>query len=167
VTGSFSTPEYDLDVTFNGSFGFGNDTLVCQDYFDPVLQQVVHHCFYSDYIHVEGEFDLPGLGQMYFGATEYADTATFGYGYYTEMGLGCITCDAPSRHLDGISAIDFKDLIQQGGGLFSGILIIESGSAKTNCDPDVFENANPLVVTGSIDTATHTINLTIKGKVYF
>lgn len=167
VTGSFSTPEYNLDVTFNGSFSFSNDTLVCQYVYDPVLQQLVEHCFYSDYIHVEGKFDLPGLGQMQFGASEYTDTTTFGYGYYTEMGLGCITCDAPSRYLDGISVINFKDLIQQGRGLFSDILIMESGSAKTNCDPDVFENADPLIISGSMDTVTHTINLTIKGKVYF
>ena len=44
---------------------------------------------------------------------------------------------------------------------------MEAGSAKNNCDPDVFENANPMILTGNMDTATHTINLTLKGKVYF
>jgi hypothetical protein len=167
VTGSFLTPEYDLDATFNGSFTFSNDTMICQDVYDPVLNQVVQHCFYSDYTRVEGKFDLPAFGQIDVDVNEYADTATYGYYYDTEMGLECITCDAPARYADGICSINFKELMQEGGGSFSGILAMDRGSAKNNCDPDVFNNADPLIVSGSMDTATHTINLSIKGKVYF
>jgi hypothetical protein len=160
VTGSSSPTEINLDVIINSSFVFSDNSYSCYEYGWFEL------CGYYDYTDIEGRFNLPPLGQVNFSAYEYADTATAGNYHDTHMSLSCNGC-VPSQYLDGTCSINLKKLILLGGGIFSGTFKIEDGSAKHNCDQHVFDNTDPLTVSGNLDTTTHTISLTIKGKVYF
>ena len=165
VTGSASPTEINLDETINGSFLFRDNYEECDEEYSPFGS--FYYCVYTDITTITGRFSLSlPLGQINFGISENADTATASDNHDTRMDLSCNTC-VPSRYLSGSCSINFKKLIQQGGGSFNGTIKIEHGSAKDNCDQNVFDNLLPLTVTGIMDTTAHTVNLTIKGKVYF
>ena len=121
-----------------------------------------YHCSYYDYTSIQIQFDFPSIGQFNFYTQEYADTASASDVHTTSMSL--YGDNGPG--VNGTSSINFKKLIQKGGGSFSGTLKIEQGSAQ-NCNQNIYTNLNPLTVTGSLDTTAHTISLTIKGKTYF
>jgi hypothetical protein len=161
VTGTTAATEYNLDVTFNNAFQFSRNVERCYTwYMGPLI------CLYWDLTNVNGSFSLPTLGEVIFSAYEQADTTSSGVYTNTQMSFSCAGC-VPSEYAEGTSSINFKQLIRQGGGPFNGILQIQNGSAKNNCDSHVFDNVDPLVISGNMDTAAHTINLSIKGKVFF
>ena len=149
----------DLDVTINTSYSFSDNVEECFDDF-------IYYCYYYDLTTIEGNFNLSSLGQMYLGVHEQTDTSTYSDNHDTQIGITCIGY-VPAMYLGGTCSINFKRLIQQGGGPFNGTFRIETGSAAINCEPDIFTNINPLSVSGVLDTTTHSVNLTIKGKVYF
>jgi hypothetical protein len=163
VTGTPSPSEYDLDINFNNDFQFSHNTPKCYTFF--FMGAPVTVCMFYDITTVRGSFNVPTLGDVIFSAYEEADTAASGGYRNTQMSLSCAGC-APSEYIEGVSSINFKQLMRQGGGPFSGSLSVQTGSASHNCDPHVFDNADPLAISGSMDTAAHTINLTIKGKVF-
>jgi hypothetical protein len=166
VTGLTTPPSYDLAETFNCNFSFSNNVEYCQEDFDFFSNSYVYFCYYYDFTTMGGSFDLPGLGHMNLSGYEYADTAVGGNYHYTNLGLSCNSC-IPSRYLEGTCSINFKRFWEQGGGLFNGTFKMENGSAKNNCDPHVFDNADLLTIAGTMDTTAHRVNLTITGKVYF
>ena len=142
--------ESDLDLTLSGSFLF-------QDNYEDCY----YYCSYYDYTSIQIQFDFPSIGQFNFYTQEYADTASASDVHTTSMSL--YRDNGPG--VNGTSSINFKKLIQKGGGSFSGTLKIEQGSAQ-NCNQNIYTNLNPLTVTGSLDTTMHSISLTIKGKTY-
>ena len=145
--------ETNLDLVIDGSCIFQDNYADC--YYNP--------CSYYDYTIIEGKFSLPSIASFDFWASEYADTATIAdghdsYWHFYSSGNG------PSLY--GNATINFKKLIQKGGGAFSGTFKVNGGSA-TRCNKDIFISLDPLAVTGTIDTAAKKIRLTIKGKTYF
>jgi len=159
VTGTPSPMAVDLSITANGSYRFLADYKEC--YETPWWTQ----CFYYDLTTVEGNFNLPAVGQMIFWMEEHADTAIAGTSYRTTIGLSCTTC-VPSQSVSGSSTIHLKRLIQQGGGSFSGTLEIDGGSAS-GCVSNIFTTLAPLTVVGNLDTTMHTVSIAIKGKAFF
>jgi len=159
VTGTPSPGEYDLDVNFNNDFQFSPNEKYCYEFFmgAPI-------CIFYDHMTIRGRFNVPDLGEVIFSASEGGPVASGATGS-TQMSLDCAGC-VPAKFIGGGSSIDFKQLMRQGGGAFAGTFSIQTGSAKNNCDSHVFDNAEPLAISGSMDTAAHIINLTIRGKVF-
>jgi len=155
VTGIPLPSEYNLDVNFNNDFQFSPNASYCYDFMGVPV------CLFYDLTTMRGSFNVPTLGEVIFSTYE-TDTAA---GTHTEMSLSCAGC-VPSKFIGGVSSINFRHLMRQGGGAFNGTWSIQTGSARNNCDSHVFDNAEPLAISGSMDTAAHTINLTIKGKVF-
>ena len=164
VTGSTLPSEYNLDLNFNNTFQFSANKRDC--YYANFWGMGMWICSSWDIATVRGSFNLPGLGEVSFSVYERTDTGTSDIYRNTQMSLSCVNC-VPSEYLEGISSINFKQLMRQGGGPFNGIMQIRTGSAENNCDPHVFDSADPLVISGSMDTAAQTVNLTIRGKVFF
>jgi len=156
VTGIPSPGEYDLDVNFNNDFQFSHNASYCYDFMGVPV------CLFYDLTTMRGSFHVPTLGEMIFSTYE-TDSAA---GTNTEMSLSCAGC-VPSKFIGGVSSINFRQLMRQGGGAFSGTWSIQTGSARNNCDSHVFNNAEPLVISGSMDTVAHTVSMAIKGKVFF
>ena len=59
----------------------------------------------------------------------------------------------------------FKPVIEKGGGNFDGVLKVTHGSAM-ECNQEIYDGLPPLMVTGSLDTSSHSITVNIKGKTY-
>ena len=154
-----ATPyEYNLDVTFNSRFIFidnYDDCYYSWYYYNP--------CSYYDRTTIEGKFNLSSIGELNFWTIENADTIASSNGHDTHMSFSQA---GNGPHAYGVSSINFEELIRKGGGSFAGTFTINGGSAET-CKPDVFVNLAPLTVTGTMDTAAHTVNLNIKGKIHF
>ena len=160
VTGSPVPIEINMDVSFAANFGFSENHVYC---YYPFF--ISPYCYYYDLFTAVGSFNLSPIGQITFTIHEETDTTNLSSIHHTDVYLNCNAC-APSMYLDGSSSINFKNLMRQGGGPFSGSLQIENGTAK-GCDQNIFNNLNPLMITGTMDTVMHTVSLTIRGKVYF
>ena len=159
VSGLFLPAQFDLDMTLNSNYSFHtHEKYWCDRIFNVEL------CLYSDVTAFAGSFNYPQLGQMIFSMHENADTAASSTTHDTQMSISINV--APSKSVGGPCTINFKKLIEQGGGLFSGTWKLEEGSAK-QCDQYVFANRDPLIVSGNVDTTAHTMNLRIQGKAYF
>jgi hypothetical protein len=146
--------EYDLDITFNGTFIFVDNDKDC--YYIP--------CSYYDFTEAKGAGIFPPLGEFNLYFSEYADTAASAYAstsnIYIDQG------NFNTRSLYGTSTVNLKKLYQQGGGSFSGTFKVEGGSAK-NCDPNLFTSLPPLTLTGNLDTVAKKATVRIKGKAFF
>jgi K319-like protein len=163
VTGTFVPTEFTLNETINIPFHFSQSVRDCYDEIWGVPL-----CRYYDLTTIEAGFALQAFGQIDFRIYEEADTAGSATNHETQFGLSCTSCPAPARYIGGTCSVNFKRLIQQGGGDFSGSMRMESGSAESVCnDPHVFDNAALLTITGSLDTTAHVAHLRIQGKVYF
>ena len=147
--------EIDLDLVIDGKFTFQDNYEECYYYY--------YLCSHYDYTVIEGRFSVPSIATFDFFASEYADTANTADGHDTYLHFYS-SGNGPSLH--GNATINFKKLIQKGGGAFSGTLKADGGSA-TRCNKDIFLSLDPLAVTGTLDTAAKTIRLNIKGKTYF
>jgi hypothetical protein len=66
----------------------------------------------------------------------------------------------------GTCSVEFKELIQKGGGPFNGTFKPEGGSAQS-CGQTIYSTLLPLAIAGNLDTTTHRISMSIKGKIYF
>jgi hypothetical protein len=144
----------DLDLTINTPYTFYNNYEDC--YYGPP-------CYYYDLINIQSVIDAPPIGQLNFYTTEYADTAFGGATQSTNMSL--YNANGNGNMVWGTSSLSLKQLIEHGGGPFSGTLTIEGGSAQV-CG-DMYSNLAPLTITGSLDTTTQSITMNIKGKTYF
>jgi len=147
--------EYDLDIILT-TYDFGDN---------------IYDYYYGDYYdetYITGKTIIHPLGEFTVYVWELADTAALSDQVY-ETSIYIHSINTPPYIIaGGLSGINFKKLIRQGGGSFTGTATVLSGSAKS-CDPNIniFSNLPPLTITGSLDVATHTVSLRIKGKVYF
>jgi hypothetical protein len=170
LTGSASLTEVNLDVNINGGYSFSvsNGLSGAGIIVYAALCQIYNQCPpippYKARMSLTKNFNLPTLGQFYFKIDEAADTAATSNNHETTIVLA--NTNVPSLRVSGQCSINFKKLIQGGGGSFNGTCQMNDGSAL-GCDQNIFTNLAPLTVSGSLDTTSHTINLTIKGKVYF
>ncbi len=146
-----------VDLANNGRYTFLNNYEDC--YYGPP-------CYYYDLTTVEINFNFPLFGQLNCGIYEVADTASTSDAHETYINLSSFNTNGNGPWVNGKSSINFKKIIQRGGGAFSGTLKIENGSAL-QCAPSIFTNLDPLTITGSLDTTARTISLTIQGRTYF
>ena len=155
-----ATPgEYNLDLSFNGVFRFvDNYKGDCYYYY----YYYPGACNYYDLTTIEATGMSGTIGQLSFSLYETADTAVSSDLFENFMRLG----SADGRNAYGSSSINFKKLIQKGGGSFTGTMTVKGGSAE-GCKQDIFKNLAPLNLSGTIDTAAHTVSVNIKGKIYF
>jgi hypothetical protein len=105
--------------------------------------------------------DIPTLGQINIKIDEIADTASASNTHETTIVLS--TVNVPSLKISGLCSINFKQLIQRGGGPFNGTCKINDGSAL-GCNKNIFTSLGPLIVSGNLDTTSHTISLAIREK---
>jgi hypothetical protein len=152
-----STPkEYDFDITSNTTYIFRDNYEDCDDGWGP--------CAYNDRIEIRGTGTFAPIGLLNIGVDELSDTANLSYNgasYFNIFKEGYTT-----TNLYGRTSINFKKLILQGGGAFTGNLNITDGSAKY-CDENIYNSLAPLLVTGNLDTTTKKVSISIKGKVFF
>lgn len=149
VVGASPKP-YDLDITSNTSYKFYDNILGYYSY------------SYMDYTEILGNVVFVPLGTLNIEVYEETDSADF---YYATSYLAVSDNNNTSR-IYGSTSINFKKLIQQGGGAFNGNYTVTEGSAKS-CDTSIYKNLAPLLVTGNLDTTTKKVSIRIKGKVFF
>lgn len=155
-TNSISCPLYDVDISLNNTFTFLNNYNNPWDYGAPNPED------YYDITEITGTGFIPPLGEFNIYVDEYADTAASDDTVLLSYFL-IVKGNINPLYIGGYSSINFKKLIRQGGGSFSGTFTVTHGSAG-RCNP---ANYPPLIATGSLDVSSHTINLEIKGKAYF
>ena len=146
--------EYDLDISFSGLYSFTDNLEDC--YYTP--------CSYYDYTLIQGFTNFPPIGDFNLYINEWSDTATSSPLHNTYFVLS--TTNVNGISVSGPLNVNFKNMIQNGGGPINGKLDIENGSAQA-CNSEIFENLAPLNVTGTLDTVAKSVTLRITGKVYF
>jgi hypothetical protein len=153
VIGIFN--QYDLDVTSQGSFTFSDNYQDC--YYGPP-------CWYYDLTSIQGLFSFSPIGQFHLSVYETADTAFGGSGHDTYINLYTDNVNGPRA--TGTCSVSFKQLIEKGGGAFAGTFKPQGGSAEA-CGSSIYDDLAPLTIAGNLDAASHTISMSIKGKIYF
>jgi len=151
ITASGPVKEYDLDLSTTTNFHFNDNS---PDGYGG----------YSDETLIEGNGNFTPFGAFHVSVVETADSATSSDAHNTKINL--YNDGSYTQSLYGITSINFKKLIQQGGGLINGTMTLNDGSA-TNCQSTAFDNLSPLTVTGNLDINTGIVDLRIIGKVYF
>ncbi|MEO5947565.1 MAG: hypothetical protein ABIP79_12165 [Chitinophagaceae bacterium] len=159
VLGNAGIPtEYNLDMMINTSFTFYNNYNYPWE--DPIG-------FYYDYTWMRGNSIFLPLGQFNIGVFEYADSVGSSSALYGSQMQIRTTIAHSYLYLDGdLGGINFKQLIMQGGGSFTGTFTVTWGSAEY-CNPQVFANLPPLTVTGNLNTTTGMVNLRVIGRAFF
>jgi hypothetical protein len=158
-TNSISCPSYDVNISLNNTFTFLNNYNNPWDYGAPNPND------YYDLTEIIGTGFIPPLGEFNIYVDEYADTTALSDTIFSSYFL-IVKGNINPTYIDGYGSINFKKLIRQGGGSFNGTFTVTHGSAE-HCNANVITNLPPLIVTGSLDVFSRTINLQIKGKVYF
>jgi hypothetical protein len=146
--------EYELDISYSGYYIYSDNAEEC-DYYQ---------CTYYDKTSILGVIDYPHIGQLVFSLSEHTDSAAASLSHNTYVRLHKNNFNNFS--IGGSLSVNFKNLIQRGGGRFTGVLSIDIGSAQV-CDPNVFKNVLPLTVSGNLNVAAKTIDMRIVGKIYF
>lgn len=146
----------EVDITINQTYLFTKNYNNPWDYGAPRPED------YYDYTRIEGKSTILPFGEFNIYIDEYADTAALSnvHDTYIQISQGQINL----LSVFGNCSINFKKLIKEGGGSFSGIFTVTSGSSI--CYPNG-TNLPQLTVSGSLDVTTHIVNLRIKGKVCF
>jgi hypothetical protein len=148
--------EYDLDLSTTGKY------IITQEYIDT-WDYPSGEIF--NLIQISAKAILPSGESFNIGISEYADTATLDTLFSSSFQI-YKTSNNKTLKVLGDCSVNFKKLVHSGGGIFSGILTVTSGSAS-ECYPNGFSSTfPPLTFTGTIDTLSH-VDLHIKGKVYF
>jgi hypothetical protein len=147
--------EYDLDISYSGPYNFTDNIEDC--YYGPP-------CYYYDLTTINGITNLPSMGNFNLSIYEPTDSAATSFSPNASFSL--YGGNVNGNSITGSLNVNFKRLIQQGGGPFNSTLSIEYGSAQT-CKSDVFTNLSPLSVVGALDTLAKSVTLRITGKVYF
>ena len=124
---------------------------------------------YYDLVNISGTGNFATIGQFEFELVEPSDTATASNRSPSFAQLSAAGPNISFWHLPFIGGKCFvflKQVIQGGGGPFTGTFKVDAGSASP-CDRSIYTTLAPLTISGSVDTTAHTINLNIKGKTYF
>lgn len=156
---NWSLPEHDLDIDFTGTYEF---------YDNRVLGGWDTSNYYQDVTVINATGSVAPFGQFNLRGTELTDTS------YTSTGVNSsglaieTTGQYPSNRLfiAGPPSVVFKELIQNGGGSFTGTVTVNGGSAQ-HCLPGIYSNLIPLTISGSLDTTTHMVTINIRGKTFF
>ena len=168
ISGTPSPTLVDLDVNLEGSYSFNiSDNVgpvdlylfLCARGYCPPRDFKARTFFFAS-------VNVPTWGLFHIRIVETADTSASSNNHQTFMALTSANSNIPSGSVSGQSSINFKQLIQKGGGSFSDSFHMNTGSAG-GCDPNLFANLAPLTISGALDAGTHTISLTLKGKAYF
>lgn len=154
-----SPKEYDLDITSKTAYIFRDNYANCND--GGLIESPP--CPYYDETEILGTGTFAPIGLLNIGLKEFSDTARVSFGATSEFSV----YDANyTTTVYGSTAINFKKIIQQGGGAFTGNFTVTGGSA-INCDANIYNNLAPLALTGNLDTTTKKVSIRIKGKVFF
>jgi len=159
IYGTSGIPKkYDMDITVNTTFTFLND-------YNNMWEDTLN--FYYDETFMRGKTIFQPFGEFDISVFESADSAALSDILYSSS-IQIRTTNVNSYlFIDGtLAGVNFKKLIREGGGSFTGTFTVKWGSAEY-CVPNVFTNLTPLTVTGSLNTATKMITLRINGEVYF
>ena len=151
--------EYNLDITINGTYNFEDNHPNCYYLYynyDPYP--------FNDITTIPGEGNFSPFGEFNFLGSEYADTADLSDVHDSYFSL--YTGNGNSVAAYGTSTINFKKVIIQGGGSFTGNFTVTGGSAQ-RCNSNIFTNLPPLAISGTLNTTTKTVTLNIKGKIFF
>lgn len=145
--------KYDLDINVEGTFNFSDN---------------FYDCSYYDLVSISGTGNFAPIGQFEFKLVELSDTTAGdrspSSGHLSAIGPNNSFWRVP--FIGGECFVFLKQVIQGGGGPFTGTLKVNEGSAKP-CNQSIYTTMAPLTISGSVDTTAHTINLNIKGKTYF
>lgn len=148
-------PAYDLNVLLASNYTF-------QDNFKDSIYG--YPSSYYDLVTFSGPVNIQLLGDFYFDLSEYSDTSNLSEDLKPTLNLYNVNGYQP--FLNGECSFNFKKIIVNGGGSFSGTWKITDGSAMA-CNANILKDLSPLSITGTVDTTMKTITMTIKGKVYF
>jgi hypothetical protein len=149
--------EYDLDINLEGTFSF-SDNLV--DIIDGS---------YFDLVSISGTGNFAPVGQFEFELVETSDTATASNRSPSFAQLSAVGSNNSFLHNPAIRGgcfVFLKQVIQGGGGPFTGTFKVDGGSASP-CNGSIYTTLAPLAIAGSMDTTAHTVKLNIKGRTYF
>lgn len=149
-------PEFDLDITIIGTYSFVDNYKDC---FEGT-------CEYADLTSIEGVGNFSPFGDFKLNIYEWADTASSSNDHSTGFNFRSLYNSANQVNLTGNCSVFFKKLIQNGGGVINGTIKTTDGSVS-KCDTSLLNKIPPLTISGNIDTTTHTVNLRIRGKVFF
>ncbi|PWT77749.1 MAG: hypothetical protein C5B59_03185 [Bacteroidetes bacterium] len=152
---------YDLDINLTGEFVF-YDKYEGGCYYVP--------CYWVDSTYGYGTGSFAPLGKYAFYVYETADTSLIKDIHTTNFGL---YFDGDQQSLYGVLSTNFRTLIENGGGAFTGTFTISKGSAQ-GCNPNIFNGLSPLNVTGTVTITSKnlsviagTVSMNLKGKTYF
>jgi hypothetical protein len=147
---------YNLDITINSVYSFTDSVELGSGFYS--------YDSYFYYTSSSGTTNFSPLGNLTINLSERADTAALSNGHTTSIYTQFE--NNYNEFITGSCSVNFKQLINNGGGSFNGLLTIVTGSA-TGCDSNALNSLVPLQVAGSLNKATRAITMTIKGKVYF
>ncbi len=150
--------EYDLDITFNSTYIFQHSTTNCATWYDYYA-----YCEYKS-TDIFGQGLFTPIGEFTLFATE--QDVTDGTGNTRSSFIHIYLDNINNVFISGVCSVNFTNLIELGGGSFTGTFQINNGSALA-CDPDVFTNLSALTVAGNLDVATETVVFRLQGKAYF
>jgi hypothetical protein len=159
-------PAYNLDIDLNGAFNFSDNYELSYPncYYQPYM------CPYIDSTYAVGTGSFTPIGKFTFYLYETADTALNSDNHSTSFGLYSA---GDKESIYGSLSTNFKKLIENGGGAFTGLLLIYKGSAQ-RCNPSIFGDLHALTVTGTVtitgkngDNVTGTVSMNLKGQTYF
>ena len=152
VTARGPAKEFDLDITASTEYTFIDN-----------YEEYYYGTGYNDVTILEGTTTFQPIGELNFYVSEYSDTAALSNVHDTYIYIHEVSGTA--QFVGGTTTVNFKKLIREGGGSFSGTFTPLTGSAQV-CG-DELNTLSPLIVTGNLDVNTNTATITIKGKIYF
>ena len=147
VTVTTRIRDHVMDLPVDGNFMFTNS----YQYYD----------YYHDLAEIAGKGELDSLGEFNFHMYEWSDTAHSAYApsSYITMYRG----NWDEMFISGDCSVNFKRLMETGGGAFSGVVTLSSSSAGS-CNVTIAD-LPPLTITGSLDTASKKVTLSLQGTV--
>jgi len=157
IAGPGIPEEYFLDITVNTKYN------IVDNYTNPWEGDT----FYYDETYFREKSSIQPFGEIFITVNEIEDSAKLNDQLYSSsLQINASATDINAYVIGKLSGINFKKLIRQNGGEFSGTWIVTGGSAEY-CDANVFTNLPPLSVTGQLDPQAQTVKLNIKGKIFF
>lgn len=146
---------FNLDVEISGTFEFSDNAEICP-----------FECHFGDEVVVRAAGTTP-VGEMTIVTREETDTAWQSYWptYWPSTGYTFFLL-SDTEYIGGKSFFYLKQVIQQGGGSFSGSVTFEYGSAKA-CNNNIFVSLPPLVISGTVDIQTRRVKMRLKGQILF
>ena len=141
---------FDIDLTTTNPYLFFDNLVYC-----PA------DCYVGDLFESDGKVSFSPTEVFDLSITNDSDTASKAYASYSEVSFSSRYKSASAR-----CSVNFKKLLQDGGGPFTGTLTFSSGTVDM-CQPDFYKTLAPLTISGTLDVATKQLTLILKGRVYF